>query len=115
RMETDVELGEGQSFVIAGLLDDRVTENLSKVPGLANLPILGTLFKSRQLTRSKTDLVVMVTPETAYPLSPKDPKPLPPMPKGFLPAEAAASQPAAPSARPAGTTSDKPAPVAPGR
>jgi len=115
RMETDVELGEGQSFVIAGLLDDRVTENLSKVPGLANLPILGTLFKSRQLTRSKTDLVVMVTPETAYPLSPKDPKPLPPMPKGFLPAEAAASQPAQPSARPAGTTSDKPASVAPGR
>jgi pilus assembly protein CpaC len=110
RVETDVELGEGQSFVIAGLLDDRVTESLSKVPGLAHLPILGALFKSRELTRSKTDLVVMVTPETAYPLSAKDPKPLPPMPKEFLPETAAPR-----TARPSSTTSDKPAPEATGR
>jgi len=109
RVETDVELGEGQSFVIAGLLDDRVTENLSKVPGLAHLPILGALFKSRELTRSKTDLVVMVTPETAYPLSAKDPKPLPPMPKEFLPETAAVSSPAAQTAGPAGTSGAKPA------
>jgi pilus assembly protein CpaC len=85
RMETDVELAEGQSFVIAGLLDDRVTENLSKVPGLSHLPILGALFKSRSETRSKTELLVMVTPESTSPLSPTDPKPLPPMPKEFLP------------------------------
>jgi pilus assembly protein CpaC len=86
RMETDVELGEGQSFVIAGLLDDRVTENLSQVPGLAHLPILGALFKSRAETRTKTELLVLVTPESAYPLSATDPKPLPYMPKQFLPA-----------------------------
>jgi len=85
KIETDVELGEGQSFVIAGLLDDRVTENLSSVPGLSHLPILGALFKSRDITRSKTELLVMVTPEVTYPLSPADPKPLPHMPKEFLP------------------------------
>jgi pilus assembly protein CpaC len=85
KIETDVELGEGQSFVIAGLLDDRVTENLSKVPGLSHLPILGALFKSRDITRSKTELLIMVTPEVTYPLLPSDPNPLPHMPKEFLP------------------------------
>ncbi len=87
RMETDVELGEGQSFVIAGLLDDRVTENLSQVPGLAQIPILGALFKSRSISRAKTELVVLVTPESIYPLSRTDPKPLPYMPRAFLPAD----------------------------
>ena len=85
RMETDIELGEGQSFVIAGLLDDRVTENLSQIPGLAHLPVLGALFKSRSVNRTKTELVVLVTPETAYPLAAADPKPLPHMLREFLP------------------------------
>jgi pilus assembly protein CpaC len=67
RMETDIELGQGQSFVIGGLIDDRVIQNLSQVPGLAHIPILGALFKSRQLTKSKTELVVVVTPEMASP------------------------------------------------
>lgn len=88
RIETDVELGEGQSFVIAGLLDNRVTENLSKVPGLANIPILGALFKSRSENKSKSELVVMVTPESIYPLAPGDKKPIPVMPNPFLPASA---------------------------
>jgi pilus assembly protein CpaC len=87
RMETDVELGEGQSFVIAGLLDDRVTENLSQMPGLSHLPILGALFKSRSLTKSKTELLVMVTPESVSPLSAADPQPVLRMPKDFLPSE----------------------------
>ena len=93
RMETDIELGEGQSFVIAGLLDDRVTENLSQMPGLAHLPVLGAMFKSRSLNRSKTELVVMVTPEATNPLMPGDPKPVPQMPKEFLPAAPSGSQP----------------------
>jgi len=67
RIETDIELGVGQSFVIAGLIDDRVIENLSQVPGLSHLPILGALFKSRSLTKSKTELIVVVTPEQAAP------------------------------------------------
>ena len=100
RMETDIELGEGQSFVIAGLLDDRVTENLSQIPGLAHLPILGAIFKSRSLTRSKTELVVVVTPESTMPLSPGDPKPLPYMPREFLPDDTPASPPSTATAHP---------------
>ena len=46
-METNIELGEGQSFVIAGLIDNQVTETISKIPGLSSLPILGNLFKTR--------------------------------------------------------------------
>jgi len=84
RVETDVELAEGQSFVIAGLLDDRITENLSKVPGLSHIPILGALFKSRAENKTKTELLVMVTPESIAPLGQADPKPLPYMPKPFL-------------------------------
>jgi pilus assembly protein CpaC len=114
KIETDVELGEGQSFVIAGLLDDRVTENLSSVPGLSHIPILGALFKSRDITRSKTELLVMVTPETTYPLSPSDPKPLPHMPKEFLPS--AAPQPAPPSSqKPTASANTKTDTEAPGR
>ncbi|HLK47858.1 MAG TPA: pilus assembly protein N-terminal domain-containing protein [Bryobacteraceae bacterium] len=67
RVETDIELDEGQSFVIGGLIDDRVIENLSQVPGLARIPVLGALFKSRSETKSRNELIVMVTPETARP------------------------------------------------
>ena len=84
-METDIELGEGQSFVIAGLLDERVTENLSQVPGLAHIPLLGALFKSRGDNKSKTELIVIVTPETASPVAGQTPEPA--WPKAFLPAE----------------------------
>jgi pilus assembly protein CpaC len=79
RMETNIELGQGQSFVIAGLIDDRVTETLSKIPGLADIPILGVLFKSRMENRAKTELIVMVTPEITAPVNAADVKPLPQM------------------------------------
>jgi pilus assembly protein CpaC len=85
KVETDVELGEGQSFVIGGLLDDRVQDNLNRIPGLANIPILGALFKSRQENKTKTELVVMVTPEITMPINATDPKPLPSFPREFLP------------------------------
>jgi pilus assembly protein CpaC len=75
RTETDIELGEGQSFVVAGLLDDRAQEQLYKIPGIANIPILGYLFKSKNTQRTKTELVVMVTPDVMTPLNPNDPKP----------------------------------------
>ncbi|MGQ9633612.1 MAG: type II and III secretion system protein family protein [Bryobacteraceae bacterium] len=65
RVETQIELAEGQSFVIAGLLDDRVTENLARMPGLSQIPVLGALFRSRQEKKSKTELVVIVTPSIA--------------------------------------------------
>lgn len=85
KVETDIELGEGQSFVIGGLLDDRLDETITKIPGLANIPILGALFKSRNERKTKTELLVMVTPEITMPLSPSDPKPGLSYPREFLP------------------------------
>ncbi len=84
RMETNIELSEGQSFVIGGLIDDRVTESMSRIPGLSHIPILGVLFKSRQEDKQSSELVVMVTPETAHPLKAGDTTGLPPAPKAFL-------------------------------
>jgi pilus assembly protein CpaC len=84
KMDTDIELGEGQSFVIAGLIDNRFTESLSRIPGLADLPILGNLFKSKSLSKSTTELIVMVTPEITMPLQAGDPKPNIVMPGEFL-------------------------------
>lgn len=103
RMETHVELAEGQSFVIAGLIDDRATENLAKVPGLANIPILGALFRSRQENKTKTELVVMVTPEITRPVATAEIKAGPVMPNAFLPPLVeAGGQPAEKGEQPAG-------------
>src|ERR1700733_7920715 len=84
KMETNIELGEGQSFVIAGLIDKQLTETLSKIPVLSSLPILGNLFKSKEFDRNDTELIVMVTPEITLPLQPGDAKPMPAMPRPFL-------------------------------
>jgi len=77
RTETDVELAEGQSFAIAGLMDEREQQSFSKLPGLANIPILGVLFKSRDRRKSKNEMVVIVTPESISPINPGEPKPFP--------------------------------------
>ncbi len=68
KVQTEVELGDGQSFVIAGLLDNRVTETLSKIPGLSNIPLLGKLFESRSLNKNNSELLVVVTPEIVQPI-----------------------------------------------
>ena len=83
RVETDVELAAGQSFVIAGLLDQRVTENLAKIPGLASIPLLGNLFKTRIENRNNSELLVLVTPEFPSPLAATDKKPEIQFPKDF--------------------------------
>jgi pilus assembly protein CpaC len=77
KMETNIELGEGQSFVIAGLIDRQVTETINRIPGLASLPILGNLFKTKETDRSNTELIVLVTPEITMPLQPGENKGLP--------------------------------------
>jgi pilus assembly protein CpaC len=84
RAETDIELGQGRSFIVAGLLDNRETEAYSKIPGLADLPILGALFKSRDVKQNRTELVMIVTPELAEALRPGEPAPLPYFPREFL-------------------------------
>lgn len=68
RVQTEVELEDGQSFVIGGLLDNRVTENLQKIPGLGDIPLLGKLFQSRARTKQNSELLVLVTPELVRPM-----------------------------------------------
>src|SRR3546814_1560174 len=67
--ETTVELGSGQSFMIAGLLSNSTSNNINKVPGLGNIPILGSLFKSRQFQRNESELVIVVTPYLVKPVN----------------------------------------------
>jgi pilus assembly protein CpaC len=69
RAETQVELRSGQSFAISGLLDQRTTDALGSTPGISRIPILGELFKSKGITHSTTELVVIVTPTVVDPLS----------------------------------------------
>jgi pilus assembly protein CpaC len=82
KAQTELELQDGQSFVIAGLLDNRVTSNMSKVPGLGDIPILGHLFRSKSLQKSKSELMVMVTARRVSPSA--QPAPLPTTPQKFL-------------------------------
>jgi pilus assembly protein CpaC len=81
---TEVELRDGQSFAIAGLIDQRLSEVAEKVPGLANIPILGTFFKSRAQNKSNTELLVMITPKLVEGLSPAQLPTTPEFPKPFL-------------------------------
>jgi pilus assembly protein CpaC len=69
RASTTVELGSGQSFAIAGLLQHTTTQTISKVPGLGDVPILGSLFKSDAYQRQETELVIIVTPYFVEPAS----------------------------------------------
>jgi len=80
RAQTEFEVQDGQSFVIAGLMDNRVTDQYSKVPGLGDIPILGNLFRSKSAQKSATELVVLCTvhrisPSAQAPATPKYPKP----------------------------------------
>lgn len=69
RAETTVELGSGQSFAIAGLLQNDVTHDLRKLPGLGDLPVLGPLFHSDTFQRNESELVIIVTPYIVRPVS----------------------------------------------
>jgi pilus assembly protein CpaC len=83
RISTEVELGSGQSFAIAGMLDNRFTETMTKIPGLANIPLLGKLFESRSKQRSNSELLVLVTPELVKAV-PADQAPQLEMPATFI-------------------------------
>jgi len=69
RVETTVELGSGQSFMIGGLLSNRHTNNVDKAPFLGDLPIIGALFRSNSFRRSETELVIVVTPYLVKPVA----------------------------------------------
>lgn len=84
RAETEIELKDGQSFGIAGLLDRRVTAQLSKIPGIGDIPVLGQLFRSRSINKTNTELLVFVTPHIVDPVH--APSPVPEVPKMPVPA-----------------------------
>jgi pilus assembly protein CpaC len=69
RAETEVEIQDGQSFMVSGLLDHRTTEIMSKVPGISNVPILGQLFRSKNFNHSVVELVIIVTATVVDPLA----------------------------------------------
>jgi len=89
RTETELELQNGQTFAIAGLINNTMNQSLQKIPGIGDIPILGELFKSRASQKDQTELVVMITPEIlannstgVTPNLPKLAEPyLPPMPQ----------------------------------
>ena len=83
RAETEIELKDGQSFGIAGLLDHRAQAQLNKIPGISDIPILGKLFTSRSINRSNAELLVLVTPRIVDPV--KGVTGVPQEPKGPMP------------------------------
>ena len=75
RVNTEVELKDGQTFIIGGLLDKTITDTFQKIPFLGDIPILGKLFQSEIKTKNDTELIVLVTPEIVSPLPAGAPTP----------------------------------------
>jgi len=69
RTETTIELGDGESFVISGLVSNNLKANVDKVPGLADIPIIGAFFKSVSYDRDERELIMIVTPHLVKPLA----------------------------------------------
>jgi pilus assembly protein CpaC len=84
RAETDVELKDGQTFAIAGLLDNQTQNDGAAIPILSKLPILGALFKSKASRAEQTELMVLITPKLVRPLNPGEVPALPTRPDEFL-------------------------------
>jgi len=82
RAETEFELQDGQSFVIAGLIDNRVTDIYNKIPGLGDIPILGNFFRSKSVQKSNSELMVLCTVRRISPSS--EPAAGPKLPKPYL-------------------------------
>ncbi len=108
RVQTEIELESGQSFAIGGLLDNRVTEQLSRIPGLGDIPFFGKLFRSRSLQKNNSELLVIVTPEIVRPIPAGQPLPQLNYPEPFLAPNTAATAPRTP-----GVETTGPVPVHP--
>jgi pilus assembly protein CpaC len=85
KMQTEVELADGQSFVIGGLLDNTESETFQKIPFLGDIPVLGRFFQSIQKNKANTELIVIVTPEIVAPIPAGAPLPTLKFPQKFLP------------------------------
>jgi pilus assembly protein CpaC len=86
RTETELELQDGQTFAIAGLLNNNMNSTLQKIPGIGDIPILGQLFRSKAAQKNRTELVVMITPMILRRGSPGVTDQLPRLQEPFLPA-----------------------------
>jgi pilus assembly protein CpaC len=112
RTETELELRDGQTFAIAGLINNQMNSTLRKIPGIGDIPILGYLFKSKAAEKGQTELVVMITPEILpvgsngvtpniprlmepFLAPPRDNEMLPPPPAAFTPGRSQFTVPAA--------------------
>jgi len=84
RTETELELRNGQTFAIAGLLNNTLNSTLQKIPGIGDIPILGQLFRSKAAQKDRTELVVMITPEILRTESPGVTDALPRMNEPYL-------------------------------
>jgi len=69
KAESGLQLGDGQTFVLAGLIDNKVQKQITKIPLLGDIPILGALFRSTRFSNNETELMVMVTPKIVRPLN----------------------------------------------
>jgi pilus assembly protein CpaC len=96
RVQTEIELEDGQSFAISGLLDNRDTETLNRIPGLASIPFFGKLFQSRSINKTNTELLVLVTPEVVRPIPAGQSRPDLNMPSKFLPPNTSSTPPQTP-------------------
>ena len=85
RTETELELRSGQTFAIAGLLNNTATQSMQKIPGIGDIPILGLLFRSKAAQKNQTELVVMITPEILPQNSPGVTTEMPRLPEPYLP------------------------------
>src|SRR5262245_30630593 len=127
RTESELELQNGQTFAVAGLLNNTMSKTMQKIPGIGDIPILGYLFKSQAAQKDRTELVVMITPEILPNNSPGVTNQLPRMPEKYLepidpkksipaPTPAFRSQadasPSAPAAVPAAAPANDPAAAA---
>ena len=85
KVKTEVELADGQTFIIGGLLDNRETETFEKIPFLGDIPVLGKFFQSTSKNRTNTELIVVVTTEFVAPMAAGTPTPSLKYPVKFLP------------------------------
>ena len=85
RAETEVELRDGQSFAIAGLIDNEAQTDVAAVPLLSQIPIIGNLFKTKAERKERTELLVLITPRLVRALNPDEVPPMPTLPGAFLP------------------------------
>jgi pilus assembly protein CpaC len=84
KAESDLQLADGQTFVMAGLIDNKVARQVTKVPFLGDIPILGALFRNVRYSNSETELMVLITPNIVRPLSQEE---IPALPTETMPPE----------------------------